>query len=176
MSQQIQALDNDAKEQEGAIDNDAKEQEGATKGQPDMVIPRGLKKKERSPSAFEPPQLTALPEHSPQQLPPAAWSASQQLWLTSSPSSSESLSWTTSPHLSTPTSLDHVVFGIASSAKSWPQCKDYVSLWWKPHHVRGYVFLDTMPSGKAISSNALLPPICISEDTLQFCYTNKHGY
>ncbi|KAJ4976969.1 hypothetical protein NE237_002075 [Protea cynaroides] len=91
-------------------------------------------------------------------------------------SSPESLLWTTSSHFSTPTSLDHVVFGIASSAKSWPQRKDYVRLWWKPQQMRGCVFLDTMPSGKAASNDALLPPICISEDTSQFRYTNKHGY
>ncbi|KAJ4970473.1 hypothetical protein NE237_003572 [Protea cynaroides] len=97
-------------------------------------------------------------------------------FLHSSPSSSESLLWTTLPHFSTPTSLNHIVFDISSSVKSWPQRKDYVRPSWKPHHMCGYVLLDTMPSWKAASSNALLPPICVFEDTSQYCYTNKHGY
>ncbi|XP_042483178.1 uncharacterized protein LOC122063543 isoform X2 [Macadamia integrifolia] len=84
--------------------------------------------------------------------------------------------FTTSPPISTPTSLDHFVFGISSSAKSWPQRKDYVRLWWKPNQMRGCVFLDAIPSEKADSNDELLPPICISEDTSRFRYTCKYGY
>ncbi|XP_043687384.1 uncharacterized protein LOC122638583 [Telopea speciosissima] len=102
------------------------------------------------------------------------------LYISSSSSSSSLKSLlrpaTSLPAISTPTSLDHIVFSIASSANSWPKRKDYVHLWWKPHQMRGCVFLDTMPSEKNTSNDKLLPPICISEDTSQFRYTNKYGY
>lgn len=81
-----------------------------------------------------------------------------------------------SQSLSSPTSLDHIVFGIASNKKSWPKRKDYVHLWWKPTQMRGCVFLDSLPPETHRNNNETsLPPICISEDTSRFRYTFKWG-
>ncbi|XP_076925896.1 uncharacterized protein LOC143588850 [Bidens hawaiensis] len=74
---------------------------------------------------------------------------------------------------SPPTSLDHIVFGIASNAKSWPQRKEYVKMWWKPDRMRGCVFLD-VPSNNN-TDESVLPPLCISDDTSRFRYTWRGG-
>ncbi|KAD3642073.1 hypothetical protein R6Q59_004689 [Mikania micrantha] len=74
---------------------------------------------------------------------------------------------------SSPTSLDHIVFGIASNAKSWPKRKEYVKMWWKPDQMRGCVFLDVPLDDNTVPS--LLPPVCISDDTSRFRYTWRGG-
>ncbi|XP_057956398.1 uncharacterized protein LOC131149721 [Malania oleifera] len=85
-------------------------------------------------------------------------------------------------------SLEHIVFGIASSANSWPKRKEFVRLWWQPSRMRGCVFLEHDQSknqGTDSSNNKLngtdhsnddeTPPVCISEDTSRFRYTYKNG-
>ncbi|KAJ6734347.1 FRINGE-RELATED [Salix purpurea] len=75
-----------------------------------------------------------------------------------------------------PTTLDHIVFGIASNNKSWPRRKEYVKLWWKPDHMRGCVFLDSMvEEANSYNDSSSLPPVCISEDTSRFRYTFRNG-
>lgn len=76
-----------------------------------------------------------------------------------------------------PTTLDHIVFGIASNKNTWQKRKDYVKLWWKPYQMRGCVFLESMPPEDANSYNesSSLPPVCISEDTSGFRYTYRNG-
>lgn len=79
---------------------------------------------------------------------------------------------------SSSTSLDHIVFGIASNAKSWPKRKEYVKMWWKPDKMRGCVFLDVPFDNKIAPSESdasLLPPVCISDDTSRFRYTWRGG-
>ena len=80
---------------------------------------------------------------------------------------------------SAPTSLEHLVFGIASNRDSWLDRKDYAKLWWKPQKMRGCVFVESMPDNESYyndsSSNSLLPPVCISEDTSRFRYTYRGG-
>ncbi|CAI0417176.1 unnamed protein product [Linum tenue] len=41
-----------------------------------------------------------------------------------------------------PTDLQHVVFGIAASAKLWEQRKEYIKIWYKADRMRGVVWLD----------------------------------
>ncbi|CAH2050229.1 unnamed protein product [Thlaspi arvense] len=77
------------------------------------------------------------------------------------------------PSPPSPTSVEHLVFGIASNEKSWRTRKDYVGLWWKADQMRGCVFLDQMPSSQ--NDTASLPPICVSEDTSRFPYTYRGG-
>lgn len=86
-------------------------------------------------------------------------------------SSSKDVSITTS------TTLDHIVFGIASSKNSWQKRKDYVKLWWKNNNaMRGCVFLDSLPDEKDPSRNdTSLPRLCVSEDTSRFRYTCRGG-
>lgn len=76
---------------------------------------------------------------------------------------------------SNPTSLEHIVFGIASDQKTWLKKKDYVRLWWKPRQMRGCVFVDSLPNNTHPYNDPFLPPICKSEDTSRFQYTNKWG-
>ncbi|GER53247.1 hypothetical protein STAS_30754 [Striga asiatica] len=71
------------------------------------------------------------------------------------------------------TSLDHLVFGIASNDKSWPNRKSYVRLWWRPHLTRGCAFLETNATSTDHSNE--LPPVCVSGDTSRFRYTFRNG-
>lgn len=78
-----------------------------------------------------------------------------------------------------PTTLEHIVFGIASNKNSWPKRKDYVKLWWKPQQMRGCVFLESLPTADAEAnsnnSSSSLPRVCVSEDTSRFRYTYRGG-
>ncbi|CAJ2654919.1 unnamed protein product [Trifolium pratense] len=74
----------------------------------------------------------------------------------------------------TNTTLDHIVFGIASSKSSWTKRKDYVKLWWKTNNaMKGCVFLDSLPPNEDDPSS--FPPLCVSKDTSRFKYTCKGG-
>ncbi|CAN6890400.1 unnamed protein product [Brassica oleracea] len=74
------------------------------------------------------------------------------------------------------TAIDHIVFGIGSSIKTWPARREYVKLWWNAQRMRGCVFVDRpLPSFVNHTNSPLLPPICVSEDTSRFRYTWKHG-
>ncbi|PKA60424.1 hypothetical protein AXF42_Ash008484 [Apostasia shenzhenica] len=78
------------------------------------------------------------------------------------------------PPLSTATGLQHIVFGIAASAKFWENRKEYIKIWWRPRQMRGFVWLDKAVK-ESRSSGAALPAIKISGDTAKFPYTHKHG-
>uniref|UniRef100_A0A0D6QRV0 Uncharacterized protein n=1 Tax=Araucaria cunninghamii TaxID=56994 RepID=A0A0D6QRV0_ARACU len=73
---------------------------------------------------------------------------------------------------SNPTSLDHIVFGIATSADKWWQRKQYVDLWWQPGKSRGYVWLDRATQDPWPSDS---PPFRISEDTSHFKFTHPNA-
>ncbi|RZC83772.1 hypothetical protein C5167_046558 [Papaver somniferum] len=78
--------------------------------------------------------------------------------------------------ISSETTINHVVFGIASASNSWENRKEYVRLWWKPEQMRGCVFLDAMPPLQQNDANSTsLPPLCVSEDTSRFRYSFKGG-
>jgi hypothetical protein len=94
-------------------------------------------------------------------------SNSSKLLLHLHNSSSQDVSITTN------TTLDNIVFGIASSKSSWTKRKEYVKLWWKTNAMKGCVFMDSLPSNEDDPSS--LPPLCVSEDTSRFRYTCKGG-
>ncbi|RWR90977.1 putative transferase [Cinnamomum micranthum f. kanehirae] len=75
------------------------------------------------------------------------------------------------------TSLRHIVFGIASSARSWPGRNRYIRAWYNPQTTRAYAFLDRIPSDNdtLAADSLLLPPVRISEDTSRFPYTFHGG-
>ncbi|KAF5734797.1 hypothetical protein HS088_TW15G00290 [Tripterygium wilfordii] len=73
------------------------------------------------------------------------------------------------------TGIEHIVFGIAASAKLWDQRKDYIKLWYKPEQMRGAVWLDNKVN-TGNDDDRLLPPIKISSNTSQFPYTNRRGH
>ncbi|KAG6497561.1 uncharacterized protein LOC121990554 [Zingiber officinale] len=80
----------------------------------------------------------------------------------------------TSPE--TATSLQHIVFGIAASAKLWERRREYIKLWWRPRQMRGFVWLDRrVKDFDSSSTRALLPPLRISGDTSRFPYTHRRG-
>ncbi|KAF7805826.1 UDP-glucose:O-linked fucose beta-1 [Senna tora] len=82
-----------------------------------------------------------------------------------------------SQDVSAQTSLDHLVFGIASSKNSWPKRKEYAKLWWKPNQMRGCVFVDSLTAKDQPSNNdTSLPPLCVSQNTSHFRYTYRGGY
>ncbi|CAN6457984.1 unnamed protein product [Victoria cruziana] len=76
---------------------------------------------------------------------------------------------------SPPTETRHVVFGIASSARSWPRRRDYVRAWWRPGETRGFVWLDRPFNSSVRATDASLPTVRVSEDTSRFPYTYRKG-
>lgn len=79
----------------------------------------------------------------------------------------------------TPTTLRHIAFGIASSAKLWHHRKNYLKIWWRQDQMRGFVWLDEPPPRhEAVDSkddSTLLPPVKISSDASGFKYKNPKG-
>ncbi|XP_073298919.1 uncharacterized protein [Primulina huaijiensis] len=74
------------------------------------------------------------------------------------------------------TGLEHIVFGIAASAKLWNKRKEYIKLWWKPEkQMRGIVWLDSRVKTYKNESGSL-PDLRISGDTSRFAYKNKQGH
>ncbi|KAK9280024.1 hypothetical protein L1049_013709 [Liquidambar formosana] len=73
------------------------------------------------------------------------------------------------------TSLHHIVFGIAASAKLWDQRKSYIKQWWRPNEMRGIVWLDKPVSNDTDEDNSL-PPLKISSNTSRFKYKYPKGH
>ncbi|KAK6137368.1 hypothetical protein DH2020_028881 [Rehmannia glutinosa] len=74
------------------------------------------------------------------------------------------------------TGLEHIVFGIAASAKLWNKRKEYIKLWWKSEKkMRGIVWLDS-PVKTYKNESDKLPQLRISGDTSRFAYKNKQGH
>lgn len=69
--------------------------------------------------------------------------------------------------------LNHIVFGIAGSAKLWDKRKNYIKLWWKPNQMRGVVWVDSRVQTR---SEENLPSVRVSEDTTRFAYSNRQGH
>ncbi|KAG2676847.1 hypothetical protein I3843_12G073100 [Carya illinoinensis] len=107
-----------------------------------------------------------------------AWRNRRRSHLPSSSGfSSPSLPHRFSPHNRTrggDLSLRHVVFGIAGSSRLWKRRKEFVRLWWRPHDMRGHVWLEeAVPREEGDDS---LPPVMVSEDISRFRYTNPTGH
>uniref|UniRef100_A0ACD5YSF1 Uncharacterized protein n=1 Tax=Avena sativa TaxID=4498 RepID=A0ACD5YSF1_AVESA len=75
----------------------------------------------------------------------------------------------------TATTLQHVVFGIAASARLWEKRKEYIKIWWRPNSgMRGFVWLDRGVRESRVPEG--LPAIKISSDTSGFPYTHRRGH
>lgn len=74
------------------------------------------------------------------------------------------------------TDLNHVVFGIAASAKLWKTRRNYIKTWYNSTTMRGVVWLDSPPEESSTRPDPTLPPIKISTDTSHFPYKNKQGH
>ncbi|KAG2568226.1 uncharacterized protein LOC120683362 [Panicum virgatum] len=78
----------------------------------------------------------------------------------------------------TPTTLQHVVFGIAASSRLWDKRKEYIKVWWRLRGaMRGYVWLDrAVRESNMSTARTGLPAIRISDDTSAFPYTHRRGH
>ncbi|KAL6899480.1 hypothetical protein ACP4OV_006138 [Aristida adscensionis] len=77
--------------------------------------------------------------------------------------------------VSSATTLQHVVFGIAASARLWEKRKEYIKIWWRPGGgMRGFVWLDRAVPASGVPEG--LPPIKVSSDTSGFPYTHRRGH
>ncbi|KAL3619248.1 hypothetical protein CASFOL_036818 [Castilleja foliolosa] len=73
-------------------------------------------------------------------------------------------------------SLEHIVFGIAASAKLWGKRKEYIKLWFKPEkQMQGAIWLDR-PIKIFKNETKSLPNLRVSANTSHFDYTNKKGH
>ncbi|KAG1354657.1 hypothetical protein COCNU_07G007690 [Cocos nucifera] len=72
---------------------------------------------------------------------------------------------TTATRAAAATGLQHIVFGIAASASLWDQRKDYIKLWWRPHQMRGFVWLD-MPVKEFDNSSSAAAAAAAAADGL----------
>lgn len=72
------------------------------------------------------------------------------------------------------TTISHILFGIAGSAKTWDGRRHYSKLWWKPNTTRGFVWLDEEPLNNR-TWPAELPAYKVSKDTSSFKYTCWYG-
>ncbi|KAF3320533.1 hypothetical protein FCM35_KLT15229 [Carex littledalei] len=76
------------------------------------------------------------------------------------------------------TGLQHIVFGIAASARLWDKRKEYIKVWWRPNQMRGFVWLDKPVSelNSTVSPHQHgLPILRLSSDTSRFPYTHRQG-
>lgn len=71
------------------------------------------------------------------------------------------------------TSRRHLLFSVASSARSWPNRCSYVRLWYSPNTTRAFVFLDRNDTVPVDSSE--YPPAVVSGDTSRFSYSFPGG-
>ncbi|KAJ3706895.1 hypothetical protein LUZ61_010600 [Rhynchospora tenuis] len=79
----------------------------------------------------------------------------------------------------TETGLQHIVFGIAASARLWDKRKEYIKVWWQPNRMRGFVWLDKPVSefNSTVPPHRLgLPKLRVSSDTSRFRYTHRQGH
>ncbi|CAN4101785.1 unnamed protein product [Withania somnifera] len=73
------------------------------------------------------------------------------------------------------TNVSHLVFGIASSSRTWKNRISYIESWWRPNVTRGFVFLENFPKDKLLPwPYSSCPPFKISEDTSRYKMYNKH--
>ncbi|CAN4104819.1 unnamed protein product [Withania somnifera] len=75
-----------------------------------------------------------------------------------------------------PTTVNHLVFSIASSSKTFLKRKEFLRLWYKPNFTKTYVFLNH-PLSKNYNSrdNINLPPFLIYDNMSRFPYTHRMG-
>ncbi|KAF3340351.1 hypothetical protein FCM35_KLT16122 [Carex littledalei] len=77
------------------------------------------------------------------------------------------------------TGLQHIVFGIAASARLWDMRKEYIKVWWRPNRMRGIVWLDkpVREFNSTVPPHRLgLPMLKLSSNTSRFRYTHRQGH
>ncbi|XP_010262601.1 PREDICTED: uncharacterized protein LOC104601103 isoform X2 [Nelumbo nucifera] len=72
-----------------------------------------------------------------------------------------------------PTSISHIVFGVAGSVNTWRTKKNYIEAWWKPNETRGFVWLERAPTDY-LPWPSSSPPFRVSEDVGRFKEFDRH--
>ncbi|KAI5673672.1 hypothetical protein M9H77_14036 [Catharanthus roseus] len=67
-----------------------------------------------------------------------------------------------------PTTINHLLFGLIGSEKAWHHRKAYIESWWRPHITKGYLFLDVPPTKKLLPWSKASPPYRVSKDLTKF--------
>ncbi|XP_047309097.1 uncharacterized protein LOC124912505 [Impatiens glandulifera] len=67
-------------------------------------------------------------------------------------------------HQVPPTNITHLVFGLIGSLKAWKHRHAYIETWWRPNVTRGYLFLDSAPTGAASAWPDSFPPLRVSDN------------
>ncbi|XP_020100890.1 uncharacterized protein LOC109718855 [Ananas comosus] len=75
----------------------------------------------------------------------------------------------------TKTSPRHLLFGIASSSRSFSRRREILRLWWRPGAARGVVFLDSPLPSSDDGDDRALPPTRVSADASRFPYSFRGG-
>ncbi|KAK8970773.1 hypothetical protein KSP40_PGU020908 [Platanthera guangdongensis] len=89
-------------------------------------------------------------------------------------SSSAPFTTSTSSSITSTTSPSHLLFGISSSARTWPRRRNYLRAWWRPGITRGLVFLDSLlPTSP--DDDRSLPSLRLSANTSRFPYSFNGG-
>ncbi|XP_028114263.1 uncharacterized protein LOC114312253 [Camellia sinensis] len=87
---------------------------------------------------------------------------------------SQQLNNLTHTNHSSPTNLNHLVFGIVGSVNAWRHRKAYTESWWRPNATRGYLFLDTHPTDDLLPWPPSSPPLRVSNDISKIVEESKH--
>ncbi|KAI5673677.1 hypothetical protein M9H77_14041 [Catharanthus roseus] len=60
--------------------------------------------------------------------------------------------------------LSHLAFGLEGSENTYHHRKHYLEEWWRPNITRGYVYLDTAPTGDLLPWSEKSPPYRVNDD------------
>ncbi|CAI9107855.1 OLC1v1007326C1 [Oldenlandia corymbosa var. corymbosa] len=63
-----------------------------------------------------------------------------------------------------PTTVNHLAFGLQGSEKTYHFRRYYVESWWKPDKFRGYVYLDKPPQGNLLPWSKISPPYRVNDN------------
>lgn len=69
-----------------------------------------------------------------------------------------------SSNVTSPTNINHIVFGIAGTVNGWKYRRAYVEAWWRPNVTRGYLFLERFPSREFLPWPPSSPPFRVNEN------------
>ncbi|KAL4590652.1 hypothetical protein LXL04_003591 [Taraxacum kok-saghyz] len=73
------------------------------------------------------------------------------------------------------TNISHLVFGLVGSTEAWHHRKSYIESWWRPNITRGYLYLDTAPTGDLLPWSQASPPFRISDDITKLSQERHNG-
>nr|XP_043625816.1 uncharacterized protein LOC122597234 [Erigeron canadensis] len=77
------------------------------------------------------------------------------------------------PH-DTPTNISHLVFGLVGTTKAWHHRKHYIESWWRPNVTRGFLYLDTSPTGDLLPWSPASPTFRVSDNITKLLEETKH--